>query len=96
MSKGIFGSMFDFNRDGHMGCFERAAEFAFVNHLMAESEKAETVDDVDSEEYGLDEYQALELELEGLDLDELSLMDDWERREMLENAGLDPDDYDFD
>ena len=96
MSKGIFGSMFDFNRDGQMGVFERAAEFAFVNHLMTESEKTETAADLDSEEYGLDEEQVLELELEGLDLDELSFMDEWERRETIENAGLDPDDYEFD
>lgn len=96
MTKGIFGSMFDFNRDGQMGVFERAAEFAFVNHLMTESNKSETPSDVDSDEYGLDDYQVSELELEGLDLDELSFMDEWERREAIENAGLDPDDYDFD
>jgi len=81
MTKGIFGSMFDFNRDGEMSIFERAAEFAFLNDLLTEEEKAEKIS---------------ELESEGLDLDELSLMDDWERREALEDAGLDPDDYDFD
>ena len=36
-----------------------------------------------------------DLEMAGLDYDELSWMDDDERREALENAGLDPDDYDF-
>ena len=30
-----------------------------------------------------------------LDYDELEYMDPDERREMLEDAGLDPDDYDF-
>lgn len=36
-----------------------------------------------------------ELELSGLDPDELEFMDPDERREALENAGLDPDEYDF-
>ena len=36
-----------------------------------------------------------ELELFGLDIDELEMMDEDERREALEDAGLDPDDYDF-
>lgn len=31
----------------------------------------------------------------GLDVDELELIDEDERRESLEEAGLDPDDYDF-
>lgn len=35
-----------------------------------------------------------ELKSEGLDFDDLSLMDETERREALEDAGLDPDDYD--
>ena len=36
-----------------------------------------------------------ELEMAGLEYDELSLMDEEERREIIEEAGLDPDDYDF-
>ncbi len=36
-----------------------------------------------------------EIESAGLDYDELSFMDEDERREALEDAGLDPDDYDF-
>ena len=36
-----------------------------------------------------------ELELSGLDLEELEFMDADERRKTLENAGLDPDEYDF-
>ena len=31
----------------------------------------------------------------GLDYDELKFMDPNERREVLEDAGLDPDDFDF-
>ena len=36
-----------------------------------------------------------ELELSGLDPDELEYMDSDERRAVLEDAGLDPDEYDF-
>ena len=36
-----------------------------------------------------------ELEMAGLDRFDLELMDEDERREVLEDAGLDPDDYDF-
>ena len=36
-----------------------------------------------------------ELELSGLDTDELEFMDADERREILEEAGLDPDEYDL-
>jgi hypothetical protein len=41
------------------------------------------------------ESSQTELEMAGLDEDELELMDEDERREALEDAGLDPDDYDF-
>lgn len=36
-----------------------------------------------------------EVESVGLDIDEFSYMDEDERRETLEDAGLDPDNYDF-
>ena len=81
MSKGIFGGMFDFNNDGEMSFGERTAEFAFIQHLMDEEEK---------------EKSRSNIECEGLDYDELSMMDEFERNEVLESAGLDPDDYDFD
>ena len=32
----------------------------------------------------------------GLDVSELEYMSDYERREAIEDAGLDPDDFDFD
>lgn len=36
-----------------------------------------------------------DFEMSGLDADELEFMDPEERRQTLEDAGLDPDDYDF-
>ena len=78
---GIFGDMFDLNRDGEMSAFERAVEFSFLDEMLNEE---------DEEEEALTEF-----ELSGLDADELEFMDPEERREVLEEAGLAPDDYDF-
>lgn len=79
MGKGLFGGMFDFNHDGKMNAFERAAEFQFFNDVVMADEDS-TTDDVLAEA--------------GLDRDELSWMDEDERREALEEAGLDPTDFD--
>lgn len=61
-------------------------EFEAFGEMMKDDEE----DDVDQ-----DEELETELELAGLDAEELSWMDENERREALEDAGLDPDDYDF-
>lgn len=93
MSKGLFGDMFDFNGDGDLNFVERAAEFTFVQHLMEEDEEDEEY--TEDPEDAVDDSRT-ELECEGFDYDELSLMDEYERAEALEDAGLDPDDYEFD
>lgn len=80
---GFFGNMFDFNRDGNLDSFERAADFCAFNELM----KEDTSTDFSDDDY--------ELELAGLDPEELEFMNEDERREVLEEAGLDPDDFDF-
>lgn len=77
---GIFGNMFDFNRGGELNSLERATEFAFLNDMLCEEEAEE---------------QMTELELSGLDLEELEFMDLDERREALEEVGFDPDENDF-
>ena len=73
---GIFGDLFDFDGDGKLDSFEKAAEFGMFMDMVESCEQNE-------------------LESAGLDVDELSLMDDDERAEALEDAGLDPDDFDF-
>ena len=75
---GLFGDVFDFNGDGEMDSFERAAEFSFLEEIM------DTEEDKNND-----------LELSDVDLDAMEYMDSDERREALEEAGLDPDDYDF-
>ena len=61
MMNGFFGNMFDFNHDGKLAGFERAADFAMFTSLI-EDEEAKT-----------------ELEMSGLDPDELEFMDAEER-----------------
>ena len=41
--KGFFGGLFDFNGDGKLDGFERAADFAAFHHMMSESEKEEKI-----------------------------------------------------
>lgn len=77
--KRFFGGLFDFNYDGNMSAFERTAEFSFLHEMLNEDNEGDRT----------------ELELSGLDPDELEFMDAEERREALEEAGLDPDEYDF-
>ena len=81
MGKGFLGDLFDFDRDGELDPMERAMDFLAFEEMTSEDESDD--DDVD------------DIELAGLDCDELSMMDEDERREALEDAGLDPDDYDF-
>lgn len=83
MDNGFFGGLFDFDGDGELDAIERTHDFMAFNELMIGAEKAEKEDDVN------------ELEAAGLDYDELWYMDDYERREKIEEAGLNPDDYDF-
>ena len=80
-------SPFDLNRDGKID----AAEAALIYEEFIEEKHGLVFGsgDYDEEEELLDE-----LEIAGLDRDELDFMDPDERREALEDAGLDPDDYD--
>lgn len=83
MDNGIFGDLFDFNHDGELDSFEKAMEFEMLDNMM----KDDVSDDCDD--------GAEDIEMVGLDYDEISCMDEDERREVLEDAGLDPDDYEF-
>lgn len=96
----FFDKMFDFNHDGKIGAFETGAKWATIAHIMDDGSKSNDslygVSSFGSYDSGLDDIQRLDLELAGLDADDLEYMDEDERREALEDAGLDPDDYDYD
>ena len=57
MARGIFGSMFDMNRDGKMSAWERAMEMAFIEDL--EKEESDDYDDIDDFESDFDDIDDL-------------------------------------
>ena len=63
-----FDKMFDFNRDGKLDSWERAAQFQFMDEMMKNDEKS-IFDDDDKSDIFADA---------GLDYDELSLPERWE------------------
>lgn len=84
----LFGhSAFDLNSDGKIS----GAEWAFINDTFFEDNNGISSGSIDDEE---DEDVIDELEMAGLDRDELEFMDEDERRQTLEDAGLDADDFD--
>lgn len=76
----------DLNGDGEMD----GAEMMFAEEMLCtRREKHEAL-------FGDDGDLEIDAMAAGLDVDELELMDPDDRAEVLEEAGLDPDDYDFD
>lgn len=99
--KGLFGNMFDFNHDGKMDSFEKAAEFGFFMQMMNEAEKSgKDSAGSPSGSYGYSGFGGT-TELEdalddaGIDSFDFELMSDDERAEALSGAGYDIDDFDF-
>lgn len=87
-------SLFDFNGDGETDFMEWS-----IGMQMTASSRQEAIDLTGDDTFysgsdTLEEEGDDELDLYGLDRDELEMMDEDERRETLEEAGLDPDDYD--
>lgn len=83
----------DFNKDGEV---DAAEEFMGMEMLCSSREEHEALfgDAGDFDDDSSDDFDD-ELEMTGLDRDELEFMDEDERREALEDAGLDPDDFEF-
>ncbi len=79
----LYDSDFDFDGDGKLNAYE----YSVMDDLVFGHEDACTSDETELED---------DLLLAGLNETELECMDEDERREALEDAGLDPDDYDFD
>ena len=87
--------IFDFNGDGRTDAFEAEVELQMMASSREEAIRL-TGDDTfyaGSDDLEKDNELIDELEMAGLDIDELADMDEDERREALEDAGLDPDDY---
>lgn len=78
----MFGNTpFDLNHDGHID----GGEWAFINDTLFSDDSSSST----SEDDEIDD----ELEMAGLSRDDLEMMDPEERREALEDAGFDADDF---
>ena len=97
MSVGFFDrDVFDYNGDGKVDGFET---YVGLQMMAGSRQEAIALTGDDTFYTGGNDLRANdelvdELEMAGLDVDELEYMDEDERREALEDAGLDPDDYD--
>lgn len=86
----IFGGLFDFNLDGKTDDFELSLGLAMMDDCVQKSlEKAQS----SSIFSGGDDLDTL-LAMNGLNRFDLELMEEDERREAMEDAGLDPDAFD--
>ena len=86
---GLFGGLFDFNNDGELDAVERATEFGAFMDLVGEDE-----DDDSSDSDITDDPEDI-LQNAGIDTFDFEFMDYDEKLEALEDAGLDPDDFDL-
>ena len=84
----------DFNGDGEV---DRTERFLGIEMLCGSREEHEALfGDAGDFDDSTDDYFETDALAAGLDPGELEFMDSDERTETLEEAGLDPDDYDFD
>lgn len=75
--------MFDLNGDGKVDLFEQTTSMMMLDDIFGRK----NCTDINENEL------EKKLELAGLDRDELELMDEDEREEVLENAGFNMDDF---
>lgn len=78
----FYDAHFDFDGDGKLNAYEYSVMDDLVFGHDEDFDESDELEDV--------------LTTAGLDVLDLECMDADERREALEDAGLDPDDYDFD
>lgn len=81
----MYNPLFDFDHDGELDFHERAAAYEYEECFYEHDDSNDSFDDEEEDVFGD----------VGLDYEELEMMDPDERREALEDAGLDPEDYDF-
>ena len=83
----------DFDGDGEVD----SSESMFAEEMLCTSKEEHEALFGDAGDFGDDMEDDFEIDamVAGLDVDELELMNPDERAEALEEAGLDPDDYDF-
>ena len=80
--KNSFDRLFDLNHDGVLSPGEQAFQMDFI---MKEMESNDSDDDDEEDDDDLDSFR-----------DDFEMMDEDERRQALEDAGYDPDDFEDD
>ncbi len=75
-----FDEMFDINRDGFLDAGEEGLQIEYLNKMSERPRHNDYADDPDYDD---------------LDIDALEMMNEDERRDALEDAGYDPDDFDL-
>lgn len=84
---------FDGNHDGYLSPDERGDRARWNGYLQEQRRSAASSGDDDFDADELDDYQIDELDKAGIDAHDLEYMSEWERRDVIEDAGLDPDEY---
>lgn len=93
----MFHNPFDFNRDGKLDFWETAAEFNTFMDVMEDSQDSDENTWLSTVYNGIEDESEIQSALKdnGLELSDLEDMDENERRNALEDAGLDPDGFSF-
>ena len=81
----LFGNFFDLNFDGKATPFEELIGISIINQSTLGSKSHVPI----PQQLGCDPRA------EDLDLNELALLNEYERNEFLEDAGYEPDDFEF-
>lgn len=89
MPDDIFGGLFDFDGDGKTDAFELGLGFAIMDEMDRKSRERRSFSSS-----SLSDDDDL-LDMTGFSRFDLELMDEDERAAALEDAGLDPSDFDF-
>lgn len=98
--KGFFGGLFDFNGDGNLDSFEKAADFSAFMHMVSESEEPKESNATSSSITVNCSSISCSSELEdalddaGIDIFDFEMMDADEQASVLEEAGYDINDFD--
>ena len=95
---GFFGNLFDFNNDGKLDALEKTADFMTFHKVMSDGDKeSDNSTYLSSASTDDEEVGKLQSALDDAGIDEIDFefMDDDEKREALEDVGLDHWDYDL-